>query len=227
MTESGRGIRGRLAEVRARIEAACRQSGRDPASVRLVAVSKFHTVDAMREAYAAGQRDFGENYAQELVEKASALSDLPDLRMHFIGGLQSNKAKLLAPCCHVVETLASSSAAKALHERAAASGRKIEVMLQVNVAGEQQKSGLAPAAVASLLAQVRGFSSLVVTGLMTIPPADDPDEAKRCYDALAGLARDHALPELSMGMSDDLELAIAAGSTNVRVGTAIFGPRPP
>ncbi len=226
MSESDTSISARLEAVRARIAAACRQSGRDPADVRLVAVSKIHGLDALREAYAAGQRDFGENYAQELVEKAAALSDLSDLRMHFIGGLQSNKAKLLASCCHVVETLASSGAAKTLHERAAAAGRTIEVMLQVNVAGERQKSGVAPEAIAELPAQVRGHSSLIVTGLMTIPPADDPDEARRCYHALAGLARAHNLPELSMGMSDDLELAIAAGSTNVRVGTAIFGPRP-
>jgi pyridoxal phosphate enzyme (YggS family) len=219
-------IRERLEGVRVRIAEACRACGRDQRSVRLVAVSKFHSLAAMREAYDAGQRHFGENYAQELVEKADGLRDLPDLRLHFIGGLQSNKAKLLAPRCHVVETLASLSAAAALHERAASSGRQIEVMLQVNVAGEQQKSGVAPSALAELVAQVRSLSALRLSGLMTIPPADDPESARACYGELARLARAHQLSELSMGMSDDLELAIAAGSTNVRVGTAIFGPRP-
>ena len=216
----------RLASVRERIARACQVHGRDPRSVRLVAVSKFHSVAAMRAAYAAGQREFGENYAQELVEKAAALSELRDLRLHFIGGLQSNKAKLLAPCCHVVETLASASAARALDERATAAGRQIEVMLQVNVAGERQKSGIAPAEVSTLIQALRGLPALKLTGLMTIPRADDEDDARRSYASLAALARAHALPELSMGMSDDLELAIAAGSTNVRVGTAIFGPRP-
>ncbi|MFT3921942.1 MAG: YggS family pyridoxal phosphate-dependent enzyme [Myxococcales bacterium] len=219
-------VAARLSEVRARIEAACRSCGRRSDTVRLVAVSKFHSVEAIRAAYAAGQRDFGENYAQELIEKAKALSDLPELRWHFIGGLQSNKAKLLAPHCHVVETLASASAAQALSERAVAAGRSVQVMLQVNVAGEQQKSGLGPAAVAELIARVRELPALELRGLMTIPKAGDPDAARTAYRALAQLARAHALPELSMGMSDDLELAIEEGSTNVRVGTAIFGLRP-
>ncbi len=219
-------IRERLAQVHARIDAACRAAGRDPRGVRLVAVSKFHSLCAIREAYDAGQRDFGENYAQELIAKAEGLRDLAGLRLHFIGALQSNKAKLLAPRCQVVETLASSSAARALHERAAALGRSIEVMLQVNVAGERQKSGVAPSSLDELVAQVRALSALRLTGLMTIPPADDPERARACYETLARLARERQLAELSMGMSDDLELAIAAGSTTVRVGTAIFGPRP-
>jgi pyridoxal phosphate enzyme (YggS family) len=220
------GVTARLLEVRQRIAEACRACGRDPASVRLVAVSKRQNVEAIREAYAAGQRDFGENYAQELVTKAQALAELGDLRWHFIGGLQSNKAKLLAPWCQVVETLASEGAARALHERAVAQARIIEVMLQVNVAAEQQKSGVPVDQVADLAAVVRTLPGLALSGLMTIPPNDDPESARACYLTLQQLAQAQGLAELSMGMSDDLELAVAEGSTNVRVGTAIFGPRP-
>lgn len=218
-------IAANLAAVHARIAAACRASGRDPGSVRLVAVSKFHAVDAIRIAYAAGQREFGENYAQELLDKARALRDLPDLRFRFIGGLQRNKAKLLVEARCAVETLASEAAARTLDERAGAAGIRLEVMLQVNVLGEPQKSGVAPAALDALAATVRALPALELTGLMTIPPADDAQAAESCYRRCAELARALALPQLSMGMSDDLELAIRAGATSVRVGTAIFGPR--
>lgn len=214
-----------LSAVKARIAAACRACARDPGSVRLVAVSKFHPLAAMRAAYAAGQRDFGENYAQELLDKARALRDLPELRLRFIGGLQRNKAKLLVEARCAVETLASEAAAKTLDERARAAGVRLEVMLQVNVLGEPQKSGVDPAALAPLVAFVRTLPALELTGLMTIPPADDTRAAEACYTRCAELARALALPQLSMGMSDDLELAIAAGATSVRVGTAIFGPR--
>jgi pyridoxal phosphate enzyme (YggS family) len=215
----------RLESVRARVRDAALAVGRDPASVRLVAVSKKHSVAAIREAYGAGQRDFGENYAQELAEKAAALSDLPDLRWRFIGGFQRNKAKLLVPTGCAVETIASLDAARTVHERAAAVGKRIEVMLQVNVAGEVQKSGLAPSGVAALVEGVRAFSALELTGLMVIPPDDDEARARESYRTVRALAAELGLPQLSMGMSDDLELAIAEGSTSVRVGTAIFGPR--
>jgi pyridoxal phosphate enzyme (YggS family) len=215
----------RLAAVRARVRDAAAAAGRDPASVRLVAVSKTHPPEVIREAYALGQRDFGENYAQELANKAAALSDLAELRWRFIGGLQRNKAKLLVPTGCAIETLASLDAARTVHERAVAAGRRIEVMLQVNVAGEAQKSGVAPADVAALVSGVRALSALELTGLMVIPPVDDEEAARACYREVRELARVHGLPHLSMGMSDDLELAIAEGSTSVRVGTAIFGPR--
>jgi pyridoxal phosphate enzyme (YggS family) len=226
MSELERALADRLEAVRARIRGACERAGRAPSEVRLVAVSKFHGVAAMRAAYLAGQREFGENYAQELADKAAQLSDLPGLHFHFIGGLQRNKAKQLVGACQVVETLAGEAAARTLHERALAHGRALEVMLQVNVAGERQKSGVAPEQVGPLVALVRGLSALRLTGLMTIPPADDPERARACYRELRALAAQHGLPELSMGMSDDLEIAIEEGTTNVRVGTAIFGPRP-
>jgi PLP dependent protein len=214
-----------LAQVQARIERACRAAGRDPSSVRLLAVSKFHSASAIREAYAFGQRDFGENYAQELADKAHQLGDLPDLRFRFIGGLQRNKLKLLAPLGCAIETLASASSAQTLAERARPLAMQVEVMVQVNVAGEAQKSGLDPSALSEMVAFVRTLPELRLTGLMTIPKADDLEQARRCYARLRQLAEQHQLTELSMGMSDDLEVAIAEGATWVRVGTAIFGAR--
>jgi hypothetical protein len=216
----------RFAAVRTRIARACAAAGRDPASVKLLAVSKFQPLAALREAYALGQREFGENYAQELADKASALSDLPELRFRFIGGLQRNKAKLLAPLGCAVETVASASSASALHERLPPAAPPLEVMLQVNTSGEAQKSGIAPTELPALLVALQGLPRLRVSGLMTIPKADDPAAARSAYRALRELAQVHALPELSMGMSDDLEIAIAEGATRVRVGTALFGPRP-
>lgn len=215
-----------LRAVRERIERACIKADRDPQSVRLLAVSKFHNSAAIREAYALGQREFGENYAQELADKAAQLKDLPDLRFRFIGGLQRNKVKLLAPIGCAIETLASAAAAQTLAERARLLGLRIEVMIQVNVAGEAQKSGLTPEALGELIGQVRALPELELTGLMTIPQADDLHAARLSYRRLRELAQHHDLRELSMGMSDDLEIAIAEGATRVRVGTAIFGERP-
>jgi pyridoxal phosphate enzyme (YggS family) len=216
----------RFLQVHARIARACEQAGRDPAQVKLLAVSKFQPLAALREAYALGQREFGENYAQELADKASALSDLVGLRFRFIGALQRNKAKLLAPLGCAVETLASESSARALHERLPEGAAALEVMVQVNTSGEAQKSGVDPAQLGALLAALQGLPRLSVSGLMTIPRASDPAGARLSYRRLRELAEAHALTELSMGMSDDLELAIAEGATRVRVGTALFGPRP-
>jgi PLP dependent protein len=216
----------RLLAVRERIARAAHDSGRDPAEVRLVAVSKFHPPSAIREAYQAGQRHFGENYAQELADKARALSDLTELRFRFTGGLQRNKAKLLVDVGAAIETLASATHARVLHERASAAGKQLEVMLQVNILGETQKGGVSPSELSALVDAVRSLDALSLRGLMTIPPADDLNASALAYRTLAELARTHQLPELSMGMSDDLELAVRAGATSVRVGTAIFGPRP-
>jgi PLP dependent protein len=209
-------IEARYREVQARV----------PAGVTLIAVSKTHPADAIEALYRLGHRDFGENYAQELVDKRRALADLPDARFRFIGGFQRNKAKLLVDAGAAVETLAGIEAARTLHDRAHKQGVALEVMLQVNALGEPQKSGVAPAALPALAEAVRALSALRLTGLMTIPPADDPGAAREAYALVAAQARALGLTELSMGMSDDLELAIRAGSTSVRVGTAIFGPRP-
>jgi pyridoxal phosphate enzyme (YggS family) len=215
-----------LAEVRSRIARACERARRESGDVALLAVSKFHTLEAMRALYTLGQREFGENYAQELVQKAAALRDLRELRFRFIGGLQRNKLKLLAPLDCAIETLASAQAARALAQQVGALGRRCEVMIQVNVAGEAHKSGIAPAELAALVAQVRAEPALALSGLMTIPKAGDPGAARASYRKLRELAAEHGLRELSMGMSDDLEIAIEEGATRVRVGTALFGARP-
>ncbi|HEX5661575.1 MAG TPA: YggS family pyridoxal phosphate-dependent enzyme [Polyangiales bacterium] len=197
---------------------------RIPRGVRLIAVSKFHPAAAIRELYALGQRDFGENYAQELAEKAAALRGLPELRLHYIGGIQRNKLKLLLDSGALIDTLASEAHARAIHERASA---PVPVLLQVNVMGEAQKGGVAPDDLPTLIEAVRALPKLTLRGLMTIPPADDLASSRHAYEKLAQLAREHALEDLSMGMSDDLDVALAAGATEVRIGTAIFGPRPP
>lgn len=211
----------RLAAVRERIVAACRAVGREPAEVTLLAVSKRHREDAIREAYAAGQRAFGENYVQELVQKADALSDLEDIRWHFVGHLQRNKAKDMARVGATVETVDSTRLLAALERRADA---PLDVLIQVNVAAEAQKSGCGVAELREIVEAARAASHLRLRGLMTIPPGDE--DPRPHFAALRELAREHDLPELSMGMSADLEVAIAEGATIVRVGTAIFGPRP-
>jgi pyridoxal phosphate enzyme (YggS family) len=219
-----------LAEVRARIAEAERAAGRAAGSVRLVAVSKTKSVEAIREAYAEGQRDFGENYAQEFAAKAEALRDLADLRWHFIGNLQANKAKLVAPVAHMLHTVASARLGAELEKRLAAAGRaSLPVLVEVNAGGEEQKHGVAPGEVAALLGELAAFPRLAVRGLMTVPPAEDAEAARRAFDVLYTLRERLGgaprLPELSMGMSADLEIAIAAGATMVRIGTAIFGSR--
>ncbi|HJK91767.1 MAG TPA: YggS family pyridoxal phosphate-dependent enzyme [Polyangiaceae bacterium LLY-WYZ-15_(1-7)] len=216
-----------LAAVRARVDEACRRAGRDPAEVTLLAVSKVHGPEAIRAAYEAGQRVFGENYVQELVEKAEALADLPDLRFRFIGHLQRNKAKYLTRLgarLAAIDTVDSARLAKELAKRAAGEGLVLPVLLQVNVGREAQKSGVLPEAVEELVEAVRAHESLALRGLMTVPPADE--DPRPHFRRLRELAEAHALPELSMGMSGDLEVAVEEGATMVRVGTAIFGPRP-
>jgi PLP dependent protein len=228
---AGDTIASRLVAVRARIDAAALAAGRDPVAVRLVAVSKKKSEAAIREAYAAGQRAFGESYAQELDAKAAALSDLEDIAWHFIGGLQSNKAKIVARRAHVVHSLDSAHVAEALARRADKLDRAtpLPVLLEVNVGGEAQKHGIAPVDLAATLAAIRALRSLAVCGLMTVPPAGAPGSARVVFDTLVSLRNLHggvaALPELSMGMTSDLEEAVAAGATMVRIGTAIFGDR--
>jgi pyridoxal phosphate enzyme (YggS family) len=219
-----------LVAVRARIDRAALAASCDPGAVRLVAVSKTKPASAIREAYAAGQRDFGENYAQELAEKATELADLEELRWHFIGHLQSNKAKLVAPAAHLVHAVDTASLARELAKRFVprADRPKLSVLVEVNVAGEAQKHGTTPADLPALLDAIDREPTLALSGLMTLPP-HDLDEARRAFESLASLRAEHGgiarLPELSMGMSDDLEIAVACGATMVRVGTAIFGAR--
>jgi pyridoxal phosphate enzyme (YggS family) len=214
-------LKPRLAEVLDRIDGACERSGRRAGSVRLVAVSKTQPVEAVREAFAAGQRVFGENYAQELRDKADAL---PQAEWHFIGALQSNKARLVVGRAALVHTCDRFSLAQELSKRATAAGLTQRVLLEVNVGREPQKGGALPEHVPALLEKVRALPALRCEGLMCMPPAgQDP---RPHFRALRSLAGQLGLSELSMGMSADYEVAIEEGATIVRVGTAIFGERP-
>ena len=194
-----------------------------PAGITLVAVSKTQPPEAIREAYAAGQRDFGENYAQEWRAKADALADLTELRWHFIGGLQTNKVKYLAGRVHAVHTVDRPELARELSKRCEARAARLKVFLEVNVAGEASKEGCAPAEVPALAAAVRALPALDLAGLMCIPPAEgDP---RPHFQLLRRLRDELGLAELSMGMSGDWQAAVEEGSTLVRIGTAIFGAR--
>mgnify|MGYP001822173653 FL=1 len=220
-------IRAGLARVRERIDSACQRAGRDASEVQLIAVSKAHPEEAVRAAYAIGLRVFGENYAQELAHKAAALSDLSEIQWRFIGHLQRNKIKLIERAQASVDTVDSLRLAEAISARAAAKDVAVELLLQVNVGGEAQKSGCAPEQVPALVEAVRALPAVELRGLMTVAPHfDDPKDARPAFAALRELAAAHALPELSMGMTHDLEAAVEEGATMLRIGTALFGPRP-
>jgi len=209
-----------LYHVRERIAAACARAGRDPATVHLVAVSKTKPIELVRAAQAAGQRIFAENYAQELREKADAL---PAVEWHFVGALQTNKAKLVVGRAALVHTCDRLALAQELSKRAKAASLTQRVLVEVNVGREPQKAGALPDDVPALLEQVRALPSLSCEGLMCIPPAEgDP---RPHFRALKQLAQGLGLRELSMGMTADYETAIEEGATLVRVGTAIFGER--
>ena len=217
-----------LNRVRAQLAAALASAGRAPDSARLVAVSKFQPASAIRAAYAEGQRDFGENYVQELEQKAAELADLSDLRWHMIGHLQRNKARVVAPLVSLIHTVHSLELARELDKRAST---PLSVLVEVNVGGEAQKSGCAPEALAPLLQALDEAAQLSCVGLMCVPPhTEDPSGALPFFEQLRQLRDLHGgaqrLPELSMGMSADLAYAVAAGASIVRVGTAIFGERP-
>ncbi|MGZ4677253.1 MAG: YggS family pyridoxal phosphate-dependent enzyme [Acidimicrobiia bacterium] len=207
-----------VAEVRDRIAAAARAAGRDPGTVRLVAATKTQPVERVRALVAAGVGDLGENRAQELVAKAPALADLRPT-WHFIGRLQRNKINQLAPFVRWWQTLDRIELVDALAQRVPGA----RALVEVNVSGEAQKGGCAPGEAERLVAHGRA-RGLEVVGLMTVAAATgDP---RRSFAALADLARRCEVPELSMGMSGDLEAAIAEGATIVRVGTALLGTRP-
>ncbi|MFY2563747.1 YggS family pyridoxal phosphate-dependent enzyme [Corallococcus terminator] len=215
----------RLEAVRARVASACARAGRPVESVTLVAVSKLKPAGMIREAYAAGQRDFGENYAQELRDKAVELADLEGLRWHAIGPLQTNKVKYVAKVASAFHALERLEVARELSKRREGAA-PLPCFVEVNVGGEDTKSGLEPSALPDFLAQVRELPGLRLVGLMSLPPpTDDAARARGYFQALRELARSHALPELSMGTTHDFELAIEAGATLVRVGTALFGER--
>lgn len=211
--------------IRARIARAEAAAGRQVGSVTLVAVSKTHPEDSVAAALAAGQRVFGENRVQEAAAKfPRLLASRPEARLRLIGPLQTNKAEDAVRLAHTIETLDRPRLADALARAADRAGRLPELLVQVNIGREPQKAGIPPAEADAFIAACRARFGAALTGLMCIPPAD-ADPAPH-FAALAALARAHALPVLSMGMSGDFEEAIAAGATHVRVGSAIFGARP-
>jgi pyridoxal phosphate enzyme (YggS family) len=221
-----------LQSVRDRCASAAHRAGRDPASVCLLAVSKQQPASMVRDAYAAGQRDFGENYVQEGVAKFDELAiDLPDARWHFVGQLQSNKTREIAERYHWVHTIDRERIAARLSAQRPHHAPPLQVLLQVRLADEPGKGGVDAAAVPALATVVESLPRLKLRGLMCIPPpAADFDAQRKPFRQLRELlerlnAAGHALDTLSMGMSDDLEAAVTEGATIVRVGAAIFGAR--
>ena len=220
-----------LRAIHQRIARAAEAAGRKPEDVQLLAVSKTKPPELIREAYAAGQRAFGENYAQELRDKAQALADLRGLELHAIGPLQTNKAKYVAQSAAAFHALDRPGLAEELSKRCLALGRVLPCYLEVNLGGEAQKGGVAPDGLEPLLEASAQLAGIRVVGLMCIPPNLDEPEAARPYFARLRALRDRlaskhpALTGLSMGMSGDFEVAIAEGATVVRVGSAIFGGR--
>jgi pyridoxal phosphate enzyme (YggS family) len=226
-------IADRLTAVRARIEDAARSAGRDPASVRLVAVSKTFPVEAIREAFVAGQRDFGENRVQEALQKIARSTDLP-IRWHLVGHLQTNKARKAAPVFAMIQSVDRVELLQRLDRAAAESGAAPELLIQVDLAGEATKFGAPPVEVPRLFEAAAACRAARVVGLMTLPPLPDTPEDSRPWfrrlrelrdEWLAAGVPAEMLRELSMGMSGDFEVAISEGATIVRVGTAIFGSR--
>src|SRR5687767_12290172 len=226
-------IADRLAGIRSRIDAAARSAGRDPSSVRLVAVSKTFPIDAVRAAYEAGQREFGENRVQEALQKIAGSTDL-SIRWHLLGHLQTNKARKAAPSFAMIQSVDSVELLEKLDRGAEEAGHAPELLIQVDLAGEATKHGVPPGDVPRLLEAAATCRAATVVGLMTLPPVPDtPDDARPWFRRLREL-RDEwqaagvpapMLRELSMGMSGDFEVAVQEGATIVRVGTAIFGSR--
>ena len=225
-------IADKIAQVRARIARACAGAGRDVQSVTLLCVGKTFPPAALREAFEAGERCFGENFVQEGIDKIAALADLRQaIEWHLIGPLQSNKTRVVAEQFEWVHSIDRLKTAQRLSQQRPAHLAPLQVCLQVNISAQASKSGVAPAELAGLAHAVAGLPRLRLRGLMAIPePAADSERRRAPYRALRGLrdalgASGLALDTLSMGMSDDLEAAIAEGATLVRVGSAIFGAR--
>jgi pyridoxal phosphate enzyme (YggS family) len=229
--ESTSDIERRYREVLHRIEAACGRSGRDPAQVKVVVVSKTQPLERVREAVGAGIRDFGENRSRELVEKADRLER--NITWHFIGHLQTNKVRQVVGRASLIHSVDSERLAVAIAEEAAGRGIRQQVLLQVNVAEEESKSGLGVKDLPQALLNIMSMRSICVKGLMTIAPlTGDEDEIRRVFcglrelrDETARLSPETDLELLSMGMTNDYEIAVEEGANLLRLGTAVFGPR--
>jgi len=219
------------ADIRHRVDEACRAAGRDPAEVAILPVSKTFGPEVVRAAVALGLHRFGENKVQEIRDKSGLLADC-GIAWVVIGHLQTNKARDVARLASEVQSLDRTELAEALHRRLQLEGRSIDVLVQVKTSREESKYGLPPAELPTFLDRLRQYDTLRVRGLMTLAiHTDDPVEVRACFRQLrelrdAAVARGHDIPRLSMGMSGDFPLAIAEGATEVRIGTAIFGRRP-
>ena len=215
-----------LAQVKGRIAEAARSAGRDPAAVTLVAVSKTHGADRVRELLVVGQRVFGENRVQEAQEKFPSLkAEYPDLELHLIGPLQTNKARDAVVLFDVIQSVDRDRLAASLAKEMEQAGKRPACFIQVNTGEEPQKAGVLPADVDSFVATCRDIYKLPVVGLMCIPPVDE--EPALHFALLTKMAARNGLAQISMGMSADYEMAVKLGATHVRVGSALFGARPP
>jgi len=215
-------LREKLDEVEDRIARAAARSGRRRSDVTLLAVTKKFPPAVIAEAYDLGLREFGENYVQEFESKRADLAQCTEARYHLIGHLQSNKAKKAAGIFQVIQTVDTPKLARRLNDE----GRKLDIMIEVKLSNELAKSGAAPCDLNPLIEAIRNSPNLRLLGLMTMPPwSDDPEQSRPYFARLCGLAEQHGLKQLSMGMSHDLEVAIEEGATMVRIGTALFGPR--
>jgi len=220
-----------IAAIRHRVEKACARAGRDPGSVRLIAVAKTFPPEAVRAAVAAGVPDIGENYVQELLRKREEIPDAL-IRWHFIGHLQSNKVRAIVPWIYAIHAVDSERLGREIAERAGRSGSRARVLLEVNTSGEESKFGVGPGDAAAVARGLSLMPELDVSGLMTIGPfLPDPEQSRpafRLLRELKGRIEQEGTPvgsELSMGMTNDFEVAIEEGATMIRIGTAIFGRR--
>jgi pyridoxal phosphate enzyme (YggS family) len=229
-------IASNLARVRERLVVAAQRAGRDPAEIALMAVCKTFPADTILEAYAAGQRLFGENRVQEFADKFPRVTSVADAKFHMIGHLQSNKTAKAAEIFNAVDSIDSAKLAQRLNDSAQKLGKVLEVLIEINVGGEEAKSGLAPDSteIEAILNEAPSWTNLRVRGLMTVPPYTEDPEGARPYFRRLRTLRDRLaernlpaiqLEVLSVGMSHDFEVAIEEGSTCVRIGTAIFGWR--
>lgn len=220
----------RWEDLRQRVARAAARAHRQPEEITVIAVTKVFPAEVIRAAYRLGVRDFGENYVQEFEAKARELEGLDGARFHFIGHLQSNKARRAVQLFDAIQTVDSIKLARRLDEAVAAlrPGRKLPVMIEVKLSPEDTKSGLPPEELPALVEALRSLPHLELTGLMTMPPYfDDPEASRPYFRRLRALAEEHGLAHLSMGMSHDFEVAIEEGATHIRIGTALFGPRKP
>jgi PLP dependent protein len=223
----GSSFESRLEAVEGRIQRAVERSRRSRSDITLVAVSKKFSAPAIRDAYGVGLRDFGENYVQEFAEKKPELQGLNDARFHLIGHLQSNKVRLACDLFKVIQTADSAKLLRRLDAAAAEANTVPEVLIEVKLSQEENKTGARPEELPSLMDAAVACTQITVSGLMTMPPwSTDAEQSRPYFQELAHLARQYGLPKISMGMSNDFEVAIEEGATIIRVGTALFGPRP-